>query len=231
MIDQMKQARQAACAFSSALLSPAHMLGSALKAHQPPTSPVRSPVPFSLSRHAFDDPPDNHDDGCQDDDYQGDQGDAASDDASTGDAGGASAEETVSMEPAGEGDSAEKYRESTAGEKEEEEKTVPSPVRSSSPNIAKLKEAGLVAPPEAICSGVAADEKQAAFAGGKGAVDVSSLHREVRRLIEAQVVQVLNTGSVAQLRALHGVGPKRAQYIVGKPQPPPADCLRPRSCA
>lgn len=229
LVSQMKQARQAERALSSALLSPAHMLGSALKARQPPTSPVtKSPVPFSLSRHVLDDDPpanhqdapDNHDAGCEDVGYQGDQGDAASDDASAGDVGDVSAEETVIMEPAEEGESAEEDIESTAEEeKEKEKKTVPSPVRSStaSPIIVQIKETGLAAPPEPKSSGEAVDEAKAVVGGGK-AVDVSSLHSEVRRLIEAQVVEVLNCGSLQQLLALHGIGPKRAQYIVGKRQ-------------
>jgi len=44
--------------------------------------------------------------------------------------------------------------------------------------------------------------------------DAKALNKEVRQLIEEQVVDILNGGNEAELMALYGVGPKRAQYII-----------------
>ena len=45
------------------------------------------------------------------------------------------------------------------------------------------------------------------------------LFRQVRQLIEEQVVDILNGGDEAELMALYGGGPKRAQYIIGEQIP------------
>ena len=44
----------------------------------------------------------------------------------------------------------------------------------------------------------------------------SKVNREMRSLIERQVVDILNFGEPAQLMDLYGVGPKRAKYIMGE---------------
>jgi len=46
-------------------------------------------------------------------------------------------------------------------------------------------------------------------------MDVPAVNREVKNLLERQVVDILNNGTVTQLMTLHGIGAKRAQYIVG----------------
>ena len=43
-----------------------------------------------------------------------------------------------------------------------------------------------------------------------------AINREVKNLIERQVVDVLNCGSKEDLMELHGVGPRRVEYIMGE---------------
>lgn len=223
---------------TSALLSPAHMLGSALKSSQrqmkkPPVSPLRA----SALQSAFVDELESGSGG----NIEGND-DACDDNASVGDDWNLSTEEepTVYMEPAEEEDGEEEFAGNASNEckegenvEEENDRTMqttmpPSPVMSSafvaSPKLVAASpmvhdtifERGPLAPKSS--SLMTMDEK--ANTATKGVVapsfDAKSLHGEVRQLIELQVVELLNHGSLDQLLALHGIGPKRAQYILGE---------------
>ena len=233
---------------ASALLSPAHMLGSALKAshkkQKPPISPLRGsssslPSSFVDKLHSGDDDNGNIEGNDDDDDDEVCWDDHAHVDDEHWNV--STDETTVYMEPAEECDEeGVAYKGSNEGQEEEEKAEVendvtmrttmpPSPVMSSafvaSPKIVPeapstmFQGGGLPAPASNLMT--AMDAKAYTTSTSKGLVapssfDAKSLHGEVRQLIEAQVVLLLNHGSLEQLVGLHGIGPKRAQYILGE---------------